>query len=196
MTSRIGRSHPNFDRHLILYPRRSGFASTATQSRRSLNSLDPVQAMLVAYQATDCAATTRIKSTQSMSNRARSPRWYNRTICQSATEDTSLLGRRGNELPTWPGSVRTWTFFWPVAWQGYEEHGRGAIVVDTTQHPTGESHPFGYFPQALVEQTGDEDTQRMVKQYDPSWEMVTVLLNTHDRTATYRVGVTSRKPKE
>jgi hypothetical protein len=50
--------------------------------------------------------------------------------------------------------------FWPVAQQGYEEQGRGAIVVDTTKRPTGEGHPFGYFTQAMVEQTGDEDTQR------------------------------------
>ncbi len=48
--------------------------------------------------------------------------------------------------------------FWAVAQQGYEKQGRGAIVVDTTQRPTGEGHPFGYFTQALVEQTGDEDT--------------------------------------
>lgn len=57
--------------------------------------------------------------------------------------------------------------FWPVAQQGYEEHRRGAIIVDTTQRPTGEGHPFGYFPQAMVEQTGDEDMQRMVREYDP-----------------------------
>lgn len=79
--------------------------------------------------------------------------------------------------------------FWPAAQQGYEEFGREAIVVDTTSRPTGEGHPFGYFPQAMVEQTGDEDAQRMVRQYDPTWEMVTVLLKTHDRVSVYRVGV-------
>jgi len=36
--------------------------------------------------------------------------------------------------------------FWPVVQQGYEEHGRGAIIVDTTQRPTGEGHPLGYLP--------------------------------------------------
>ena len=41
----------------------------------------------------------------------------------------------------------------------------------------------------MVEETGDEDTQRMVREYDPSWEMVTVLLKSHDRTSAYRVGV-------
>lgn len=34
----------------------------------------------------------------------------------------------------------------------------------------------------------------MVTEYDPSWEMVTVLLKTHDRTSTYRVGVLWGKP--
>lgn len=85
---------------------------------------------------------------------------------------------------------------WSVAQRGLEEHGRGAIVVDTTQRPTAESDPFGYFPQAVVEQTGDEDTQRMVTEYDPSWEMVTVLLKAHDRISTYRVGVLPRRPGE
>jgi hypothetical protein len=79
--------------------------------------------------------------------------------------------------------------FWPVAQQGYEQHGRGAIVVDTTSRPTGEGHPFGYLPQAMVEQQGDEDTQRMVREYDPAWEMVTVLLKIHERSSTYRLGV-------
>ncbi len=36
----------------------------------------------------------------------------------------------------------------------------------------------------------------MVREYDPSWEMVAVLLKTHDRTNTYRVGVVSRKPRQ
>lgn len=79
--------------------------------------------------------------------------------------------------------------FWPVAQQGYEELGRGAIVVDTTSRPTGEGHPFGYLPQAMVEQQGDDDAQRMVREYDPTWEMVTVLLRPYDRLSIYRVGV-------
>ena len=86
--------------------------------------------------------------------------------------------------------------FWPVAQQGYEEFGRGAIVVDITSRPTGEGHPFGYFPQAKVEQSDDEEAQRMVREYDPTWEMVTVLLKTHNRISVYRVGVLSSGPKE
>ena len=79
--------------------------------------------------------------------------------------------------------------FWPAAQRGYEEFGRGAIVVDTTSRPTGEGHAFGYLPQAIVEQTADEDAQRMVREYDPTWETVTVVLKTCGRVSVYRIGV-------
>jgi hypothetical protein len=67
--------------------------------------------------------------------------------------------------------------------------------VDTTSRPTGEGHPFIYLPQEKVEETGDTDAQRMVREYDPKWEFVAVLLKTHDRESIYRVGVVERKPK-
>jgi hypothetical protein len=82
--------------------------------------------------------------------------------------------------------------FWLAAHRGYEEHSRGATVADTTQRPTGESQSFGYLPKALAEQTADEDTQRMVREHDPGWDMVIVLLKTHDRTSKYRAEVVSR----
>jgi len=81
--------------------------------------------------------------------------------------------------------------FWPAAQMGYETLGRGAIVVDTTSRPTGEGHPFGYLDQAAVEQNGDADTQRMVREYTPSWEFVASLVKSQDRTSSYRVGVLS-----
>ena len=79
--------------------------------------------------------------------------------------------------------------FWPVAQQAFEEVGRGAIVVDTTIQLEGAGNPFGYFERGVIEQTADEDTLRMLAEYDPTWEMVTVLLKTHERTSTYRIGV-------
>ena len=81
--------------------------------------------------------------------------------------------------------------FWPAARIGFETVGRGAIAVDTTSRPTGEGHPFGYLDQAAIEQRWDEDTQRMVREYDPSWEFVTSLLKSQDRISSYRIGVTS-----
>ena len=105
-------------------------------------------------------------------------------------------------FPAWAERERAgdlaWTkenlhVFWPSAQMGHEELGRGAIVVDTTSRPTGEGHPFGYLPQENVVESGDEDAQRMVREYDPDWEMVTVLLKTDDRVSVYRVGVLSRE---
>jgi len=51
-------------------------------------------------------------------------------------------------------------------------------------------------PQAVVEQQDDEDAQRMVREYNPTWEMVTVLLKPHDRVSIYRVGVVGGDAEE
>lgn len=40
----------------------------------------------------------------------------------------------------------------------------------------------------MVQQSGDEDTQRMVRENGPSWTMVTVLPNIRDQTRSYRAG--------
>ena len=102
------------------------------------------------------------------------------------------------DIPAWASRERDGDLGWiaenldvfsGIASVAFEDEGRGAIVVDTTQRPTGEGHPFGYFPQELVEQVGDEDAQRMVREYDPTWELVAVLLKTDDRVSIYRVGV-------
>ena len=70
----------------------------------------------------------------------------------------------------------------------YEGPGRGAIVVDTTAQPARRGgHPFGYFTQEQIEEYDDEDTERMVREYDPEREFVVVLLKPENRTSTYRV---------
>ena len=88
--------------------------------------------------------------------------------------------------------------FWPVAQTAYDEYGRGAIVVDTSARPSrepaplcgeGRGHPFGYFVQEQIEEAGGEHERRMVAEYDPEREMVTVLLKRQDRWSTYRIGV-------
>lgn len=78
---------------------------------------------------------------------------------------------------------------WPVARRAYDEAGRGAVVVDTTSRPTGAGHPFGYFSRETIEEYGNRDTLRMVLAYDPTWEMVTVLLKVRGRSSSYRIGV-------
>ena len=82
--------------------------------------------------------------------------------------------------------------FWPVATAVFAEQGRGAIVVDTMSRPTGEGHPFGYVPQAEIEQRDDEDIKRMVREYDPDNEFVLVMIKPHDRMSTYRVQTQAR----
>ena len=77
--------------------------------------------------------------------------------------------------------------FWPLAKEVFKEVGRGAIVVDTTSQPTGEGNPYGYFSQEDLTKFEDEDTDRMLENYDPEKEFVILLLKPKDRTSTYRI---------
>ncbi|MCI0627468.1 MAG: hypothetical protein L0387_38450, partial [Acidobacteria bacterium] len=88
-----------------------------------------------------------------------------------------MTAEHGKRLPAWARrerqADRAWIdenlhIFWPAATAGFAERGRGAIVVDTTAQPIpGRGNPFGYFPQAVLETGADEDTLRMVREYDP-----------------------------
>jgi len=79
--------------------------------------------------------------------------------------------------------------FWSTARAAYEAEGRGALVVDMTVRPTGGGFPFGYVAQEQIRQFGGQDEVRMVAVYDPSWEMVIVLIKPRDRISSYRVGI-------
>ena len=82
--------------------------------------------------------------------------------------------------------------FWAAATAAFDGAGRGAVVVDTTLEPIPDAgNPFGYFSQEQLEETADEDTKRMVTEYDPLQEMVLLLLKSDNRTSTYRVGALS-----
>ncbi len=85
--------------------------------------------------------------------------------------------------------------FFPAARRGFEESGRGAIVTDTTtlvKHERGESNPFAYVPAEELAKSEWVDAIRMVREYDPSWEFVAVLLK-KGRESTYRIGVPAQK---
>lgn len=82
---------------------------------------------------------------------------------------------------------RSQYIFWPAATEAYVGLGRGAIIVNTTARPTGEGHPFGYFPQSFIEQYEYADIKRMVRDYDPDNELVVVVLKPEDHISTYRV---------
>ena len=77
--------------------------------------------------------------------------------------------------------------FWTAATAAFEDVGRGAIVIDTTTQPIpGAGNPFAYYSQEQTERQGNENTQRMVREYDPVHELVVVLLKS-GRISTYRV---------
>ena len=95
---------------------------------------------------------------------------------------------RGSDLAWIGGNLHV---LWPVARQGYDEFGRGAIVVDTTLRPAGAGHPGGYVSQEMIKQISDDNSQGMVKEYVPSSEFVAVLLKSEDRVSSYRLQVSS-----
>ncbi len=83
---------------------------------------------------------------------------------------------------------------------GFEQVGRGMVVVDTnvqeaTEEIDGNPSPhvdFAYFGAAKVEKLEDAELIRKVRQYDPDKEFVAVLV-WPDRWTSYRVGVPPEK---
>ena len=53
----------------------------------------------------------------------------------------------------------------------------------------GRKNARGYLDQETIGQHGDEDTQRLVGEYETTEEFVSVLLKPQDRQSTYRVRV-------
>ena len=105
-------------------------------------------------------------------------------------------------LPDWAARERvgdmSWIaenlhVFWQAAQHCYVDEGRGAIVVDATSRPTGGGYPFLYVAEAGIEQMGDPDALRMVRAYDPTWELVTMLIKHERRLSTYRIGIPSAR---
>ena len=105
---------------------------------------------------------------------------------------------RRRHIPEWDEDERLRDLAWltenlpvflPAALAAYAGVGRGAIVVDTTEQPSREGHPFGYFPQQLIVAFGDPDAIRMVAEYEPGWQVVTMLLKSSNRVSTFRIGL-------
>ncbi len=85
---------------------------------------------------------------------------------------------------------------WPATQQAYEQQGKGALMIETlmvVQHEGGSGNPMYYMTEGALEKSEKyPDALRMVRQYDPAWEMITVLMK-KGRESTYRVGVPSAK---
>ena len=80
--------------------------------------------------------------------------------------------------------------FWLAAETAFPDTQRGAIVVDTTVRPSPDAgNPFACLACDQIKPYADEDTQRMLTEYDPARELVLVLLKKDHRTSTYRVQV-------
>jgi hypothetical protein len=112
--------------------------------------------------------------------------------------------REPRKIPEWAKRERASDLAWiaenlhvffPAARAGFEQVGRGAIVTDTTtlvKHERGESHPFAYVPSEEIYKGEWLDAIRMVREYDPSWEFVAVLLK-QGRESAYRIGVPAQR---
>lgn len=85
--------------------------------------------------------------------------------------------------------------FWNIARSGFEAEGRGALVIDVVALATGTGHQFGYVKQEQIRQLGAKDEIRMVGAYDPSWELVIILLKLQDRMSSYRVGIPGQQSR-
>ena len=100
-------------------------------------------------------------------------------------------------IPDWARQERESDLAWIVAnldqfsvtaKRAFIEAGRCAIFVDTTiQLAPDAAHPYGYVLQVQIEEAANDDTKRMVKEYDPLREFVVVLLKPGDRVSTYRI---------
>jgi len=112
---------------------------------------------------------------------------------------------RGGDIPDWARQERESDLKWiqenmlilaTAANTAFKGGGRGAIFVDTTSVPVeGMGNPFGYYLQAAIEEIGDEDIQRMVREYEPLQEVVIVLLKSEERTSSYRVQAVPRRQR-
>jgi hypothetical protein len=88
---------------------------------------------------------------------------------------------------------------WPAAKIGFEQSGRGALMVDTTVHKQAQApdsaNPFirfGYMCFESVKNLDDQNLTLQVLTYDPRTEFVAVLVRP-DATTSYLVGVLAEK---
>lgn len=89
---------------------------------------------------------------------------------------------------------------WPAAQTAFKEKGRGAIYIETSivvEHPGGVGNPMAYMIEEDIEKSEKSpDALRMVRAYNPTWEVVIVLLEHQGkevRESTYRIGVPSAR---
>lgn len=99
---------------------------------------------------------------------------------------------------------RNLDFLLAAGWAGYEQHGRGAILVDAdraVEDPQWEGGitPGQYITRKMLGAAGmdwpDSDIKRMVYDYEPKREVVVAIFGGSDADY-YRFGGSGRTPKE
>jgi len=84
------------------------------------------------------------------------------------------------------------TIFWPTAHFGFEQQGRGAVVINAIEIPLGEDTQFHYADQTRIEEGEDEASSRlaqMVSEYDPERQFVMAIIRPDMWVSTYQFEV-------
>lgn len=118
--------------------------------------------------------------------------------------ESAMMSAQEKQIPEWAARERgadlKWVgenmhIFWPAAKLSYEEFGRGARIVDTNtivRQDENAGNPIFYLPAQQIEANAWLPAMKMVREYDPFCEFVTVLLK-KNRESAYRIGIPSRK---
>lgn len=78
--------------------------------------------------------------------------------------------------------------FWITAYGGYQEQGRGALIIDTRTTPLGEETPFYYITQDIIDAQPDDTSQRLASwldEYTPEQQMVVVFVRPGEGDTRY-----------
>ena len=77
-----------------------------------------------------------------------------------------------------------------LAYEGYRSSGKGAVYIDKTGHGTGisdEKIRIGYAVYDYKSDKPDPDVARLIKEYDPDWEVIFQYMRTDGSVHTLRL---------
>lgn len=74
----------------------------------------------------------------------------------------------------------------------YEENGRGAVYVDTSQYEKESGHPFSYMPLGVLEEDGRGEVVTQVREYDPFQDFILILMKETPRFSLHQQKMISK----